>query len=115
MVVCSESTIGDSGDPAMRFQEIGVDVTTDVERVAAFLRKRETGQKVIFTTYQSGKVTAEAARLARRVFDVAIFDEAHRTVGQKDSMFGHLIDEKNVQIKKRVFMTATERRYQGAS
>ncbi len=30
-------------------------------------------------------------------------------------MFGHLIDEKNVRIRKRVFMTATERRYQGSS
>jgi superfamily II DNA or RNA helicase len=115
MVVCSEDTIGDSGDPAMRFQEIGVDVTTDVSEIAAFLRKRTTGKKVIFTTYQSGKVTAEAAKRANRIFDVGIFDEAHRTVGQKDALFSHLIDEQNIRIRKRVFMTATERRYRGSS
>ena len=117
MVVCSEATIGDAdkGDPAMRFQEIGVDVTTDVDRIATFLRKHSQGQKVIFTTYQSGNVTAKAARKANRVFDVGIFDEAHRTVGQKDSLFSHLIDEDNIRIRKRVFMTATERRYQGSS
>lgn len=117
MVVCSEATIGDTDkvDPAMRFQEIGVDVTTDVDRIAGFLRKRSQEQKVIFTTYQSGIVTAKAARKANRIFDVGIFDEAHRTVGQKDSLFSHLIDEENIRIRKRVFMTATERRYQGSS
>jgi predicted helicase len=115
MVVCSEDTIGDSGDPAMRFQEIGVDVTTKVDDITAFLRKRSQSQKVIFTTYQSGAVAAKAARKANRIFDVGIFDEAHRTVGQSDSMFAHLIDEKNIRIRKRVFMTATERRYQGSS
>jgi superfamily II DNA or RNA helicase len=115
MVVCSEATIGDAGDPAMRFQEMGLDVTTDVDRIATFLRKRVKGQKVVFTTYQSGEVTARAVRKAQRIFNVGIFDEAHRTVGQKDSMFSHLLDEKNIRIKRRVFMTATERRYQGSS
>lgn len=115
LVVCSEDTIGDSGDPSMRFQEIGVDVTTKVDDISAFLRKRSRGKKVIFTTYQSGIVTAKAARKANRIFDVGIFDEAHRTVGQSDSMFAHLIDEENIRIRKRVFMTATERRYQGSS
>ena len=62
-------TARDPGDPAMRFQEIGLDVTTDVDRIAAFLRKRSKGRKVIFTTYQSGDVTARAARKARRVFE----------------------------------------------
>ena len=115
MVVCSESTIGEAGDPAMRFQEIGLDVTTDIDRIAAFLRRRGKGRKVIFTTYQSGDVTARAARQAKRIFDVGIFDEAHRTVGQRDSLFSHLLDEKHIRIRKRVFMTATERRYQGSS
>ena len=117
MVVCSEDSIGDvsKGDPSMRFQEIGVDVTTDVNRVAKFLNKGSSVQKVIFTTYQSGYVTAKAARKAKRTFDIGIFDEAHKTVGQKDSLFSHLIAEKNIKIQKRIFMTATERRYQGSS
>ena len=32
------------GDPSMRFQEIGVDVTTEVDRIAKFLRKRSPHQ-----------------------------------------------------------------------
>jgi hypothetical protein len=46
MVVCSEDTISDlsRGDPSMRFQEIGVDVTTEVDRIAKFLRKRSPHQ-----------------------------------------------------------------------
>ena len=49
------------------------------------------------------------------VFDVGVFDEAHNTVGKKEALFGHLLQEKNIRIKKRVFMTATERRYAGRS
>ena len=57
----------------MRFQEIGVDVTTDVDRIATFLQKRPKGQKVIFTTYQSGNVTAKAAlKAAIRVLMVMV-------------------------------------------
>ncbi|MBC8550271.1 MAG: hypothetical protein H8D23_11560, partial [Candidatus Brocadiales bacterium] len=65
------------------------------------------------TTYQSGKVLAEASRLANRVFDLGIMDEAHKTVGDRDKTFAHLLSDENIKIRKRVFMTATERRYAG--
>ena len=42
-------------------------------------------------------------------------DEAHKTVGRKDKMFAHLLNEKNIKIKKRLFMTATERQFIGSS
>ena len=117
IVVCSEKTIGETqkDDPAMRFQELGVDVTTKVGEITAFLKKRTSARKVVFTTYQSGVVTAKAARKAKRTFDVGIFDEAHKTVGTKDSLFAHLLDDKKIAIRKRIFMTATERRYRGDS
>ena len=47
-------------------------------------------------------------------FDVGIFDEAHKTVGAKDKLFSHLLFEENIQIKHRIFMTATERFYAGS-
>jgi predicted helicase len=37
------------------------------------------------------------------------------TVGRKDKVFAHLINETNIGIDKRVFMTATERFYRGSS
>ncbi len=77
-----------------------------------------TGKKdttVVFTTYQSGKATAEAAKKSNTSFDVGIFDEAHKTVGKKDSLFSYLLHDKNIRIKKRIFMTATERHYRGQS
>jgi hypothetical protein len=42
-------------------------------------------------------------------------DEAHKTVGDEDKQFSILLHDHNVEISKRVFMTATERRYKGSS
>ena len=61
----------------------------------------------IFTTYQSGKVTAEGSQ--NFTFDLGILDEAHKTVGHKDKPNALLLHEKNIKIKHRLFMTATER------
>ena len=44
-----------------------------------------------------------------------ILDEAHKTVGRKNNLFGHLLHEENIGIGKRLFMTATERYYRGNS
>src|ERR1041385_1188955 len=42
-------------------------------------------------------------------------DEAHRTAGRVDGHFSHLLHDKNIPIRQRLFMTATERRYRGQS
>ena len=42
-------------------------------------------------------------------------DEAHKTVGSKTKEMAHLLHQKNVKIKKRLFMTATERLFRGDS
>ena len=47
------------------------------------------------------------------MFDLGIMDEAHKTVGQKGTVFSHLLFDENVHIDRRIFMTATERRYAG--
>lgn len=58
---------------------------------------------------------SKAAKRADFSFDLGIMDEAHKTTGAKDRLFSHLLHEKNIRIKKRLFMTATERRYRGES
>jgi superfamily II DNA or RNA helicase len=112
IAVCSDKSAGEV-DSAITTQDLGIPTNTDAEIIAKWLRKRSKGLKVVFTTYQSGKVLAEASRSAKRVFDLGIMDEAHKTVGDRDKTFAHLLFDENIKIRKRVFMTATERRYSG--
>ena len=115
--VCSDETVKDVGgdDPYVFVQDLGIHVHTDPVDIATWLKKKKTGRTVVFTTYQSGKAIAEASRLSGTVFDLGIMDEAHKTVGKKDSTFAWLLSDENIKIKKRTFMTATERRYAGSS
>ena len=115
ITVCSDESVGKitRDDLAVLKQDLGVPAITDPKVIAQFLRKRHNGKVVVFTTYQSGKAIAEASKLAKRNFDLGIMDEAHKTVGSKDKTFSHLLFDKNIKITKRVFMTATERRYAG--
>ena len=113
--VCSDKSIekSDDDDP-VQFQDLGVKVDTDPAVIAKWLKKRTQGIKVVFTTYQSGKTLADAAKAAKFIFDFGVLDEAHKTVGNKDKAFAHLLYEENIRIKKRLSMTATERRYSGS-
>ena len=115
--VCSDETVKDVGgdDPYVFVQDLGIHVHTDPVDIATWLKKKKTGRTVVFTTYQSGKAIAEASRLSGTVFDLGIMDEAHKTVGKKDSTFAWLLSDENIKIKKRTFMTPTERRYAGSS
>ena len=117
IAVCSDESISElsSDDVAVFTQDLGVRVHTDPQEIAGWLKQDSGGSTVVFTTYQSGKAISEAARGAGVVFDVGIIDEAHKTVGKADSLFSHLLYDNNVSIGKRVFMTATERRYRGRS
>ncbi len=44
-------------------------------------------------------------------FDLGIFDEAHKTAGREGANFGFALEDRNLQIAKRVFLTATPRHY----
>ena len=117
IAVCSDDTVGDFNreDVAVLTQDLGVRIHTDPDEIARWLKGRKGNTTIVFTTYQSSRSTAGAARRAGIVFDVGIMDEAHKTVGKKDSLFSHLLYDDNIRIKKRIFMTATERRYKGNS
>jgi superfamily II DNA or RNA helicase/transposase len=107
MVVCSDSKVADDEDLETEVDDSGIHVTTDVEEAKTFFRKD--GEYFVVTTYHSGETTAQAAREAGVVFDLGLFDEAHKTVGEVGRTWSHLLFEKNIRISKRLFMTATER------
>jgi predicted helicase len=111
LVVCSDETTGkiDQDEFVGQVYDLGIDATTDLDQIARFLKRRTTGRKIIFCTYQSGGVLAAATKKSGKVFDLGIFDEAHRTVGNPDKAFSLLVSDDNIRIRKRLFMTATER------
>ena len=115
--VCSDESAGriDRDDVAVLRQDLGLPCLTDSEEITTWLGRKRRGTTVVFTTYQSGAVLAKAARAARFRFDLGIFDEAHKTVGDTAKLFSHLLHDENLRIRQRLFMTATERRYQGSS
>jgi predicted helicase len=111
LCVCSDQTVSDDQDDFVsNIYELGIDVTTDKNEIKKFL-KSKANTKIVFTTYQSGKVTAAGAK--GFTFDLGIMDEAHKTVGLGSKPMAHLIHQKNIKIKHRLFMTATERLFRG--
>lgn len=115
LCVCSDEGIGKNDDIAIHTQDMGIPCVTDKEVIADWLLKNKNKKTIVFTTYQSGKTIAEASHTANFKFDLGILDEAHKTVGAKDKLFSYLLFDKNISIAKRIFMTATERRYAGSS
>jgi superfamily II DNA or RNA helicase len=113
--ICSDEGIGKNDDVAVFTQDLGVVCTTDKVKILDFLNFKTNRTKVLFTTYQSGLVLGDAVNEVNFKFDVGIMDESHKTVGATDKLFSHLLFDENVAIKKRIFMTATERRYKGSS
>ena len=114
LCVCSDMTVAnrqDAEDYDENSELSGVPVTTDNKRVSDFLSYQSTNGKVIFSTYQSLDVVVMALQSNPDfIFDIAFFDEAHRTAGNKNSeMFVLGMSDAFIPCKKRLFMTATER------
>jgi superfamily II DNA or RNA helicase len=115
--VCSDESAGriERDDNAVLRQDLGVPCLTDSKEITTWLKRKHCGLTIVFTTYQSGETLAKAARSAKFSFDLGVMDEAHKTVGDGDKLFSHLLHDKNLPIRRRLFMTATERRYAGQS
>ena len=113
LCICSDDGIGRDDDIVFKTENIGVPCQTDPEYIENWLKENKNENKIIFTTYQSGKIIAELSKKLDMSFDLGIFDEAHKTVGSSKKLFSHLLFEKNISIEKRMFMTATERFYGG--
>ncbi len=88
--------------------DTGLLLTTNKDEIRDFLEENESYPIIVITTYQSSEQFLNACKYE---IDFCIFDEAHKTVGSKDRSFSCLLT--STDIRKRLFVTATERVYQG--
>ena len=112
LCVCSDETVGKKGsDEAIHsITDVAFPVTSNVEDIRKFLYR--SGAKVLFCTYQSSPLVAEAQGVATVPdFDLAIADEAHRCAGKVGNDFTTILDAKLIRATKRLFATATPRTY----
>jgi predicted helicase len=115
LCVCSDESVGnlERDEFVGEIYDLGLPTHTDTNEIAALLRARSNGPRIVFTTYQSSDKLAAAARKARIKFDLAILDEAHKTVGVHSKRFATLLRDRKINVRHRVFMTATERIFRG--
>lgn len=113
--VCSDTKVSRSAED-MGIHDVAIPVTTDPGKLAAEMahRKRAKGLTVVFTTYQSLPVVAQAQQQGVDGFDLVICDEAHRTTGvtlagEDESNFVKVHDGDFLKASRRLYMTATPR------
>jgi len=112
LCVCSDASVDKSvknDEYELKQSDLEFSVTTDAKQVQSFLVSNQSGVNVIFSTYQSAEVVAKG--LKGKVIDFGVFDEAHKTTGAKEGLFSFALSDKNILIKKRLFLTATPRHY----
>lgn len=119
--VCSDVRVGrktgDGDDADMSTVDLTEPATTDA---ATLVTRMSAGKHaadrmtVVFSTYQSIDVIAQAQEAGLAEFDLIICDEAHRTTGATlkgaaDSSFVKVHDNAYLRAAKRLYMTATPR------
>jgi superfamily II DNA or RNA helicase len=111
LCVCSDPQVDLKND------EIEIDLTdvpfkidTDPGIVKRYLEQENGKTKIVFSTYQSSQVVSQATK-EHFIFDIGIFDEAHKTTGAADGRFALALKDENISIKKRLFFTATPKHY----
>jgi len=117
LCVCSDESVGNLERDQFvgEVYDLGLPTYTEPRKIASLLRAPRKGTRIVFTTYQSNNKLAAAGRLAGAEFDLAIFDEAHKTVGVRSKTFATLLRERKFKARRRLFMTATERVFRGDS
>ncbi|MFZ1539728.1 MAG: type ISP restriction/modification enzyme [Chromatiaceae bacterium] len=120
LVVCSDTKVGKEEED-LRTHDLAYPATTDVRKLAANAREVTPDRRlVVFSTYQSIQVVADAQRLGLGDFDLIVCDEAHRTTGltlrdEDPSEFVKVHHQHLIRGHKRLYMTATPRIYADAS
>lgn len=104
LLVGSDADVGETD-----YINNGLILSTDPEEIKSYLKEPVI---VVICTYQSADKLAEACGKKIK-FDLGIFDEAHKTVGQKGKQFSRMLTNKHMYINKRLFMTATPKDYIG--
>ncbi len=111
LCVCSDPTVKEGLDAIDTKQsDLDFQVSTDAASVREFLDAPFTGVKVVFSTYQSARVVGAALKPGA-AFDLAVFDEAHKTAGREGRNYAFALEDANLPIRKRLFLTATPRHY----
>lgn len=119
-VVCSDTKVG-KDEEDIRTHDLAYPATTDAKKLVQAAKAVSSDRRtVIFSTYQSIQVVADAQAQGFGEFDLIICDEAHRTTGltlqgEDPSEFLKVHQNHIVRAKKRVYMTATPRIYGEAS
>lgn len=96
VAVCSDESVADDDDDV-------VVMPSEIEAELANDENLRTGDLVCFCTYKSVET------LGGLHFDFIVFDEAHRTSGSVEKVFGFALHDANVSAEKRLFLTATPR------
>ena len=114
--VCSDAKVGRDDADSTRTYDMPIPATTDAEALVNSASADAPGRMtVVFTTYQSMQVIADAHKAGLPAFDLVICDEAHRTTGalrgDEGSSFLLVHDDQEVRARKRLYMTATPRIY----
>ena len=115
--VCSDEIVGnlERDEFVGEVYDLGLPTHTNPKEIALRLRVPSKDSKIVFTTYQSSHRLAAAAQRAGISFDLAILDEAHKTVGARSKQFATLLRDNKLKVRRRLFMTATERVFRGNS
>ena len=114
--VCSDTKVGRNDGDSTRAYDMPIPATTNAKDLVG-AAKNDTPERmtVVFTTYQSMQVVADAHRSGLPMFDLVVCDEAHRTTGalraDEGSSFLLVHDNNEVHARKRLYMTATPRIY----
>ena len=114
LCICSDEGIGKDDEIMENTESLGIPCQTNPDYIEKWLGTNRDEHKIIFTTYQSGRIIADVSKKLNISFDLGIFDEAHKTVGLNKKLFSYLLFDENISIEKRIFMTATERFYSGS-
>ena len=114
--VCSDAKVGRDDADCTRTYDMPIPATTDASALSDAAGADAPGRMtVVFTTYQSMQVIADAHKAGLPAFDLVICDEAHRTTGalrgDEGSSFLLVHDDQEVRTRKRLYMTATPRIY----
>ena len=116
--VCSDSSAGKTGPEDANLTELSIPVTTNPDAIRKALEEDSSDKMtVVFSTYQSLQIIADAQADGAAPFDLMVCDEAHRTTGVhkkgKTMVSSWLLphDQTVLQANRRLYMTATPRLY----
>jgi superfamily II DNA or RNA helicase len=104
LAVCSDDTVADS---SMHLADLAVEVSTEDETIAAWLRAG--GDRVLVSTYASAERTATAMIAAGATADLLVCDEAHHLTGHAEFPIRRVVDPGFLPAARRLYMTATPR------